>query len=187
MGLNLSPKMVVKEAMSSPVITVGEEEAVSAVAKLMRDNKIGAVVVTSPDSLPIGIITERDIVIRVVATGRSPDQVKVREVMSSPLRVVKADMDLIAAMRLMDKMGIRRLGVVYKGNLVGITSNRDMIRIMPTIVEIAREVSEINSSEYGGSPSTVGYCDHCEGYSTNLRSVSGEFLCEDCRVDEDEG
>jgi signal-transduction protein with cAMP-binding, CBS, and nucleotidyltransferase domain len=186
MSLGLSPKMVVREVMSSPVVTMPEDGDVTGAAKLMRDQKIGAVIVTSPDGQPVGIVTERDIVIRVVAEGKPPKDLKVRDVMSSPLKVVRAETTLINAMRLMDRMSIRRLGVTYKGGLVGMVSDRDLIRIMPTIVEIAREESAINGSINVGSSSTVGYCDRCEVYSTNLKAVDGQFLCEDCIADEEE-
>jgi len=183
-SLEISPKLVVREAMSSPVVTVEENSEVTKVAKIMRDQKIGAVVIINNEDQPVGIVTERDIVIRVVALGKSPENTPVKEVMSSPLRVVKADTPIIDAMKLMDRMNIRRLGITYKGNLVGIISDKDLIRIMPTIVEIIRETSKINSGIDNVGPSTIGYCDRCEAYSTNLRLVDGEFLCEECRAEE---
>ncbi len=186
MSLELEPKMMVREAMSSPVFAVEEGSDITGVAKLMREQKLGAIVVNNADGQPVGIVTERDIVLRVVADGKSPQGVTAGEVMSSPLRVVKAETPIIDAMRMMDKLNIRRLGVTYKGQLVGIISHKDIIRIIPTIMEIVRENSKINGAPEGFSPSTVGYCDRCETYSTNLRGVDGEFLCEDCRAEEKE-
>ena len=186
MSLELAPKMVVREAMSSPVMSVPEDSDIIRIAKLMREQKIGAIIVSSHDGHPVGIVTERDIVLRVVADGNNPKNTKAKEVMSSPLRLVNAEMKIVDAMRLMDKMNIRRLGVSYKDNLVGIISDRDILRIMPTILEIIRETAKINSNEVTSRSSTVGYCDRCEIYSTNLRAVDGEFLCEDCRAEEKE-
>jgi len=186
MGLELAPKMVVREAMSSPVVSVPEDSDIIRIAKLMREQKIGAIIVSSHDGHPVGIVTERDIVLRVVADGNNPKNTKAKEVMSSPLRLVNAEMKIVDAMRLMDKMNIRRLGVSYKDDLVGIISDRDILRIMPTILEIIRETAKINSNKVTSRSSTVGYCDRCEIYSTNLRAVDGEFLCEDCRAEEKE-
>lgn len=186
MSLELEPKMMVREAMSSPVFAVEEGSDITEVAKMMREQKLGAIVVNNADGRPVGIVTERDIVIRVVADGNSPKGINAGEVMSSPLRVVKAETPIVDAMKMMDKLNIRRLGVAYKGQLVGIISHKDIIRIIPTIMEIVRENSKINGSADGFSPSTVGYCDRCETYSTNLRGVDGEFLCEDCRAEEKE-
>lgn len=186
MSLELEPKMMVREAMSSPVIAVEEGSNITEIAKLMREQKLGAIVINNSEGQPVGIVTERDIVLRVVAAGKSAHGVSASEVMSSPLRVVKAETPIVDAMRMMDKLNIRRLGVTYKGQLVGIISHKDIIRIIPTIMEIMRENSKINGSSNAFSPSTVGYCDHCEIYSTNLRAVDGEFLCEDCRAEEKE-
>jgi len=186
MSLELAPKMVVREAMSSPVVSVPEDSDIIRIAKLMREQKIGAIIVSSHDGHPVGIVTERDIVLRVVADGNNPKNTKAKEVMSSPLRLVNAEMKIVDAMRLMDKMNIRRLGVSYKDDLVGIISDRDILRIMPTILEIIRETAKINSNKVTSRSSTVGYCDRCEIYSTNLRAVDGEFLCEDCRAEEKE-
>lgn len=184
MSLEITSKLIVREAMSSPVVTTIDNNEVTNVAKIMRDQKIGAIVVVNNEGQPVGIVTERDIVIRVVAVNKSPESTPVKEVMSSPLRVVKADTPIIDAMKLMDRMNFRRLGITYKGNLVGIISDKDLIRIMPTIVEIIRENSIINSGVDNGGQSTIGYCDRCEAYSTNLRAVDGVYLCEDCRLEE---
>jgi signal-transduction protein with cAMP-binding, CBS, and nucleotidyltransferase domain len=178
--------MIVREAMSSPIFAVEEGSDITEVAKLMRQQKLGAIVVNNSEGQPVGIVTERDIVLRVVAEGKSPHGVPAGDVMSSPLRVVKAETPIIDAMSMMDKLNIRRLGVTYKGQLVGIISHKDIIRIIPTIMEIMRENSKINAETTNTGPSTVGYCDRCETYSTNLRSVDGEFLCEDCRAEEKE-
>jgi hypothetical protein len=54
---------------------------------------------------------------------------------------------------------------------------------MPALIEIAKERSRIEGGNVPVGPSLVGYCDQCNIYSTNLRSVNGEFLCEDCRAE----
>lgn len=184
MSLGLTSKMLVREAMSSPVIYVYEDSDVVDVAKLMKDQKVGAIIIYNKEDQPVGIVTERDIVTRVVAEGNDPRKIKVNEVMTSPLRIVEPEMNLMDALRLMDKHNIRRLGVTYKGSLVGVVSDRNIIRLVPTIVEIIQEKNEINSASSGGGPSIAGYCDRCEVYSNNLRLIDGEFLCEDCRVEE---
>jgi len=173
--------MVVREAMSSPVVTIGEDRDVAEVAKMMKDYNIGAIIVVGGDGQPVGIVTERDIVVRVVAKGAASKNVRVKEVMTSPLKTVEPETSLIDAMGLMGRLNIRRLGVTYKGELVGVVSDRDILRMVPTIIEIVQERSRIRRGETLSGPSLVGYCNICGIYSTNLRPVSGEFLCEDCR------
>jgi CBS domain-containing protein len=184
MGEEITSKMVVREAMSSPVISAHEDAGVVDVASAMKKNRVGAVIVTNRQGKPVGIVTERDIVTRLVAEGRAPKAVIAKEIMSSPLRMVEPDMKLMDALRLMDKLNVRRLGVIYKGDLVGLVTDRDIIRLVPTIVDIIREQREINNVAAASGPSIAGYCDRCEMYSNNLRAVDGEFLCEDCRAEE---
>lgn len=187
MDLDLTGKMVVREAMSSPVVTISEDRSVVEAAKTMSDRSIGAVVIVSKkDGQPVGIVTERDLVFRVIAKDTVPRDVNVKEIMSSPLRVVDPDTSLEEAMRMMGRLNIRRLGVTYKGKLEGLITDKDILRVMPTLIEIARERSRIHGGSVPTGPSLVGYCDACGLYSTNLRSVSGEFICEDCRAEERE-
>lgn len=183
MSLEITSKMLVREAMSSPVISVSENTDITKLAKVMKDQNVGAVIITNKEEQPVGIVTERDIVTRVVAQGRDQSKVVAKSVMSSPLRVVEPEMSLMEAMRLMDKLNIRRLGVMYKNQLIGVISDRNIIRLVPTIVEILKEQQEINNVSSVSGPSITGYCDRCESYSNNLRVVDGEFLCEDCRME----
>ncbi|HEX9916062.1 MAG TPA: CBS domain-containing protein [Candidatus Bathyarchaeia archaeon] len=184
MGVEITSKMLVREAMSSPVISVREDADAVDVAGTMKNHRIGAVIITNTQGKPVGIVTERDIVTRLVSEGRASKAVIAKEIMSSPLRMVEPDMNLIDALRLMDKLNVRRLGVIYKGDLVGLITDRDIIRLVPTIVEILKEQREINNTPSVSGPSIAGYCDRCEIYSNNLRAVDGEFLCEDCRAEE---
>ncbi|MFH2111972.1 MAG: CBS domain-containing protein [Candidatus Bathyarchaeota archaeon] len=138
MVLEITSRMLVREAMSSPVISIHEDASVVELADTMKTQRVGAIIVVNKQSKPVGIVTERDIVTRVVAGGRTPKAVIAKEIMSSPLRMVEPDMKLMDVMSLMDKLNVRRLGVIYKGDLVGIVSDRDIIRLVPTIVEIMR-------------------------------------------------
>lgn len=183
MDLDFSRALVVREAMSSPVIMVWENDSTADAAGVMKDHVIGAIIVHGGESQPVGIVTERDLVYRVIAEGRTPGEVKVKEVMSSPLLTVDPEASLEEAMAMMSVNNVRRLGVIYKGSLEGMISDKDIIRIMPTIIEIVRERSKIQSGDRSSGTSIVGYCSRCEMYTSNLRSVDGEFLCEDCRAD----
>ena len=176
--------MFVKEVMKKNIITTRSDKNVYEAARLMKENDIGSLVVV--DETLEGIVTERDLVYRVIAKDTVTREILIREVMPSPLRTVDPVATLEETMAVMNKANVRRLGVIYKGNLEGVISYKDIIRIMPTIIEIVRERSKIQSGERTLGPSIVGYCGKCNIYSTNLRSVEGEFLCEDCKVEEEQ-
>jgi CBS domain-containing protein len=183
LDLDLRRNLLVREAMSSPVVTVLENDSVAEAARVMKEHGIGAIIAQGGDSNPVGIMTERDLVYRVIAEGRLPGDVRVREVMSSPLMTVEPETSLEEAIAMMNRHNVRRLGVIYKGSLEGVISDKDVIRIMPAVIEIVRERSKIQSGDRPTGPSIVGYCTRCEMYTSNLKSVDGEFLCEDCRAD----
>ncbi len=109
MDLDFSRALIVREAMSSPVITVWENDSVADAAGVMKENRIGAIIVHGGESQPVGIITERDLVYRVIAEGGAPSEIRVKEVMSSPLMTVDPEASLEEAMAMMNMNNISRL------------------------------------------------------------------------------
>lgn len=185
--LGIREPMMVKDIMSSPVITIKENGSAGNVAALMEKNKVGCVVVTAGGDRPIGIITERDLVVRVVASDLKPSKVAVKDIMSTPLITIGPDETLNEAGRMMSRLNIRRLGVMYKGELVGIVSSKDVLGIMPELIEIIQEKTRIAnqaiSTELLEQPPLAGYCDNCGQWADDLTEVEGNFLCEDCQLE----
>ena len=122
----------VQDLMSSPVITVILTETMKEVATIMSKNDIGSIVVTGSKEKLVGIITERDIVTRLTALNRLPSQVKVEDVMSSPVITIAPDKDIKEAAMSMKEHGIRRLVVVERGKVIGIITSRDIFDEMVT-------------------------------------------------------
>jgi CBS domain-containing protein len=186
--IGLRTRMVVKDIMSSPVVTLAEDATSNKVATLMDENDLGCVIVTNKAGKPVGIITERDLVIRVLAKNLVPDAVKAKEIMTSPLVTIQPDTTISEAARRMSRLDIRRLGVVYKGNLVGLLSSKDILGVMPELIEIIQERTRIEDAEQVEETEEEekplsGYCDRCGVFSENLKDVNGQNLCEDCRIE----
>jgi len=186
--IGLRTRMVVKDVMSSPVVMSDEDSTSNKVATLMDENDLGCVIVANKVGKPVGIITERDLVIRVLAKNLMPDTIIAKEIMTSPLITVQPEATISEVARRMSRLDIRRLGVVYKGNLVGIISSRDILGVMPELIEIIQErtrledAAQAEETEDEEKPLS-GYCDHCGVFSENLKDVNGENLCEDCRIE----
>ncbi|MGA3191018.1 MAG: CBS domain-containing protein [Candidatus Bathyarchaeia archaeon] len=186
--IGLRSKMLVKDIMSSPAVTVDENAPANKVAGLMAKHEYGCILVTTKQAKPMGIITERDLVVRVLAKNAKPDTVRAKSVMTSPLMTIESDATINDAARLMSKLNIRRLGVMYKGQLVGIVSSKDVLAVMPELLETIQEKAMLegeNMAEEAQKESAppAGYCDHCGVWSDDLTEVNGEFLCEDCKVE----
>ena len=116
----------VKDFMTKDIITINLQKTILDTAILMSEKMIGCVVVTD-DEMPVGIVTERDFVRRVVARNLSPEM-KILEIMSKPLITIDPDSSLRDAARLMLKHKIRRLPVIGENRLVGIIVASDFAR-----------------------------------------------------------
>jgi CBS domain-containing protein len=187
--IGLRTRMLVKDVMTSPVVTVDEDATSNKIAKLMDENKLGCVIITNEAKKPVGIITERDLVKRVLSKNVVPDTVKAKEIMTSPLVTIEPEATISEAARRMSRLDIRRLGVVYKGNLVGLISSRDILGVMPELIEIIQERTRIERAAEGEEAVETeetplsGYCDRCGVFSEDLKDVNGQNLCEDCRIE----
>jgi CBS domain-containing protein len=181
--------MFVKDIMAVNVVTMPLDASVFDVAKSMAEMDISSVIITD-EGRPLGIITEADIVRRVIVQDRNPKTTLASEIMSSPIIYVEPGTGLTDAMRVMAKSNIRRVAVLKNDSLAGIITSRDLLRWSPELIDILVESLRLKDEEtvqnrteeddedlitYGGD------CDNCGEYSTDLILENGEYLCESCR------
>ena len=186
--IGLRPKMIVKDVMTSPVVTIDEDETSHKAAQLMDQNDLGCIIVTSKEGKPLGIITERDLVTRVLAKNTLPSKLRAKKVMTSPLITIDPDETLSEAARRMSRLNVRRLGVMYKGNLIGLISSKDILAVTPELLEIIQERARIEGGERAVEEAPehrplAGYCDRCGRWSDTLEETEGSFLCEECKME----
>ena len=118
----------IQEVMTSNPCSIDADKPVSYAAKMMKDEDVGFAPIVEGDRL-VGALTDRDIVTRVVAEGRDPQSVAVREVASTGLVTIGPQQDLDEALQLMASNKIRRLPVVEQdGRLVGVVAQADIAR-----------------------------------------------------------
>lgn len=130
------PPSTVKNVMAKSVITIDKNNSVFEAAKIMSKKGIGSIVVTDKGK-PAGITTERDILQSVVAKGLDASKVMMKDIMSQPLITINGDMPIINAIRIMEKNKVRRLLIIDKGKLVGIVTQRDLLRALAFHVVIS--------------------------------------------------
>jgi CBS domain-containing protein len=118
---------VVRDIMKKNVISIDASMTVHDAAKMMDDAAIGAVVVLEK-GLAIGIITERDLVRRIIAKGK-PLSTNVKEAMSSPLIVINPDDSVWELAQLMKIRKVHRIPAVENNRLVGIVTTSDVVRL----------------------------------------------------------
>ncbi len=172
----------VGDCMKREVVTLKEENTAMEAAKLMRENKIGSVVILKDDAL-VGIVTEGDITYKVVAEGRDPRETLMKEIMHSKLKTVGPDEMIEKVAEILRDEGIKRLPVVNdKGKLIGIIGETDIVRISPGLYEIIREKTELEN--FGASEFVSGNCEICGNYSETLKKSGGKLACEECVEEE---
>lgn len=178
--------IVLREIMTQDIFILDITSTALEVAQAMKDNNIGSIIV-SKDGNPTGIITERDIVHKVMAKDVKPSTMLAEEIMSSPIITVKSSTDVIKASEIMVKSGIRRLGVTNGDDeITGIVTDRDILTVAPGLNTILEDLIEMNREQ--DIPQTAefgrGICQRCDSYVDSLSPVNGLMLCEDCKEDE---
>ncbi len=116
----------VKDVMTYPAITEDEDVSIVSISKCMKRSGIGSVVITKEGN-PVGVVTDRNIVLKVIMKNRNPDTVKAKEIMASPLVTIEVDASIMGACKVLIEKGIRRLLVIDDGELVGIVSLRNIL------------------------------------------------------------
>ena len=118
--------MKVREVMTDAVVKIHPEESVAVAARALARYNIGILPVCGNDGSICGLVTDRDLVTRCVAAGKSPENTQVREVMTGQVISAQPDMDTGTAAHLMGNRQIRRLPVLDGGKLCGMVSLGDL-------------------------------------------------------------
>jgi len=140
--------MPIEHLARDDVVSASPETAVSDIAKRMRDENVGSVVITDADS-PVGIITDRDMTTRVLAEGTDPTTETASDVMTADLCAVGPDAGFYQAAETMSENGVRRLPVCTDDNeLVGIITADDLTELLADEQEKLAEVIRAQRPSY---------------------------------------
>ena len=180
----METEIPVRDIMTRPVITADADLDILSAAKIMGSANVGSLIVVS-ESKATGILTERDLVKKVIAKGVDPRSVLVGDVMSAPVVSIEPEASLHDAASLMLRSRVKRLPVISNGKLLGIITDTDLVsgssfgmnEILGDLLEMHRE------SVHFELPREVvrGICEVCGQLSDSLQSVNGELLCWSCR------
>lgn len=176
-------KMPVKEIMTRDVVIVDIKSDVQALARKMLAHNVGSLIVTD-NNQPVGIVTERDIVKKIVSRNLRPDEISIKDLMTTPLITIPSSEDVNDIMHKMVKLEIRRLPVVENGKLVGIVTDTDLIAFSAEMGNIFSDLIKMHREKiFSESSDQVlkGICEECGYIFDNLRMVDGKILCESCR------
>ena len=149
--------MNIGEYCNREVVIITGDESVLTAAQLMREHHVGDVVLVEERGsrrVPTGIVTDRDIVVELVAAGLEPEQLAVRDIVLQPAFVVREEDSLFDALELMRQRGVRRVPVVDSdGSLVGIITVDDVVGLLAEILDdLAAVVERQREREAGRQP-----------------------------------
>lgn len=183
----MNTRLKVSETMEKDPLVESGSITVLEAARRMRERGVGSLLVYDGDLK--GIVTERDILHKVVAEAKDPDATQVAEIMSPQLVTITPDDDILNALRLMRQRRIRRLPVVQSGRLHGLLTERNISQVAPELLQIASEWTEITHGDehVNGYRSILeeeqilpGRCEACSNEDVDLHESDGTLLCEEC-------
>ena len=131
--------MLVRDAMNPKVIVASKDISIKEAARIMTKFKIGSLIILEDEDIT-GIITESDIIRKIVATGLDPSNTLVEQTMTKDVITVDSDKDISDAVHMMVEHKIKRLPVLDDGKLVGILTTTDVIAVEPKMIEALAQV-----------------------------------------------
>jgi CBS domain-containing protein len=142
---NKAVKLVIplkaENVMTTEVAVMNESESVKKAVDVMAQEGVNAVIVTV-EGKAVGIVTERDILKRIVAEDKDARKTKLKRIMSSPLVTIEPSTDLEEAARLMFEKKMKNLPVVHENRLIGLINLQDICLFQPEILKLLRETME---------------------------------------------
>lgn len=168
--------MTVGQVVKRKAVIVKPDDTIERVAKILSRHKVGSAVVVENEEI-VGVITDRDILDKVVAKGRDPKTVKVREVMTENPITIEDDYDISDAIDKMMEKGIRRLLVTRLGKPLGFVTAADLLAAL-NAMNSEEEEEEVEETE------VYGICELCGQYGPLYKVyIEGQerWICESCK------
>lgn len=166
--------------MSKPVHTIEEDTSTQQAALKMSLARRGFLVVTK-DGKPTGIVSDSDIIRKVVANNEKPNLIKVKDIMNKPIVSISPDDDIMRAVKKIKANNIHRLPVVYNKEVVGVISLTDIAKTSPEMMDLLEHRLQMKKfPTVIMEKTTLGMCESCGRHSGSLINRRGEWLCEEC-------
>ncbi len=180
---HIETRLAVRDIMTRTVITATPDMTAAQAGKRMVEHKVGSIIVVK-DEEPLGIVTESDMVAKVIFRNIKPSAIKLDQLMSRPLITIRSSDDVNDAVLKMAQKRIRRLPVIDGDNLVGIITDADIIQVSSEINHILESLVRMNREsilDRREVPTSQGECEICEEYSSDLQLEEGRLKCPTCR------
>lgn len=172
----------VGDAMTREPIFARPNDDIRKCAKIMAREHIGSLIIKENKKL-VGLVTEQDIVRKTLAKGKDPLKMKISDIMVKKIVSIDPDKDIYDALVIMRDKNIRQIPVMHQGNLVGLLTLKDILKIEPQLFDLLVEKFEIRESgrkPIKRKPYIEGECENCSNYA-QLYYINDQWLCEECK------
>jgi signal-transduction protein with cAMP-binding, CBS, and nucleotidyltransferase domain len=179
----METRLAVRDVMTRTVVTATPDMSAAEAGKKMVENRVGNIIIVKEER-PIGIVTESDMVAKVIARNVKPGSIKLEQLMSKPLITTTSSDDIHDAVLMMAQKKIRRLPVIDSGALVGIITDTDVIQVSSEVNQILDNLIQMNREDVLDRRdviATQGECEECDEFSEDLRQEEGRLKCPRCR------
>jgi len=166
--------------MEKKVVTIEVGKNAKNAGEVLKRTRKSSLIVMKKGK-PVGILSDSDLIKRVVVANKAASKIRIKNIMSGPLVTVKPDDEILVAVRKMKNSNIHRLPVVQNGKLVGMISMTDIAKTAPEMLDLLeyrlkmKEMPVVIREKF-----TSGMCEMCGNFSENLRKVDDQWLCEEC-------
>lgn len=163
--------LLIEDIMNVDILLMKPDQSLMTAIKKMQEKNSDYVLV-SVDEYPEGIVTERDVVTKVLTAGLNPETVILKTIMSAPVATIEKNADVKQAWETISDSKIKRLIVTENEKAIGVVTSFDILAVAPELFECKEEQQ---TSEGGG------FCEFCGNYFPSLNTVEGKFVCDSCK------
>lgn len=175
--------ITVSEAMSTKPVSVRPSTSVLECARQLAEHDVGSLLVREGPRV-FGILTEQDVVRKVVAPALDARRTSAGEIMTSPVQAIEPEKDLYEAILLMKNLDIRHLPVLDRGRVVGFLSEKDIMRLEPALLDVLDAAPDIREERRKPLPEQIlgeGACEICGEFSMHIAATRDGRICPRCK------
>ena len=163
--------LLIEDIMNIDILLMKPDQSLMTAIKKMQEKNSDYVLVSS-DEYPEGIVTERDVVTKVLTAGLNPETVTLKSIMTAPVATVEKNADVKRAWETISESKIKRLIVTEHEKAIGVVTSFDILAVAPELFECTENQQQVESG---------GFCEFCGNYFPSLNSVEGKYVCDSCK------
>ncbi|RZN47576.1 CBS domain-containing protein [archaeon] len=163
-------KPLIEDIIDTDILLMKSTSTVMEAVRKMHEKNTDYALICN-DGAPEGIVTERDVISKVLTAGLNPEKVPLYKIMTTPVTTIEKNAEVIDAWNLISESKIKRLIVTENEKVVGVITSFSILSIAPEIFTHEEELSRPEG----------GFCEFCGNYFPSLNEVEGKFVCDSCK------